>query len=119
MSENQKPDELRAAAKKIRDLAERSARTLMRNEVHWADAAQSMGHVGEPRVWREYAAAMDPAASIFLANVLDGIADEWTKLDRHNTRTTAGREYPDEPEPYWVQAHFFAKVVLNVTGGAA
>ena len=71
-------DELRTAARTLRDLATRTNTTLDRHEVQWTDltvsdtAAQAKAR---PMVWSQYAAAMHPAVGVALAGRLDIEAD--------------------------------------------
>lgn len=71
------PGELRAAADKLRDLATRTTTTLDRHEVQWTDLTVSDTAAkakARPMVWSQYAAAMNPALGLALADWLGCLA---------------------------------------------
>ncbi|MGQ4350485.1 hypothetical protein [Streptomyces sp. SAS_275] len=69
-------DELRTAATTLRDLATRTATTLERHELQWADLTVTSGPDRvSPMVWSQYAAALHPAVGAALAQALDETAD--------------------------------------------
>lgn len=62
-------------ADKLRDLATRAQATLERHELQWTDLAVTSGPVTvSPMVWSQYAAVMNPAVGLALADWLGCLA---------------------------------------------